>query len=333
MRIRFGHFNIKDLTAVKLRDPEHPQVVCAAEIIRKFAPDILSINEMEAHPECPGLFAEHFLQRGEALLVYPYQYIGPTNSGIPTGLPHPFEQKGFGLFEGQYGIALFSRFPIITDEIRCFDGFPWSAMSGGFSCAGGLTGMLPGGFPLFSTNLIDIPIETGVGAIHVVLLHACIPVKGALNRQRNRDQLLFLKEYVGGGELPGEMRFDQGRGFVVMGDLNADPLRGGGAHEAVRSLLADPLFCSLPAEKQTFLAGGGVEDPSPGHDGLSLRLDYILPSRDFVVLENGVFLPDDPGWWKIARRASDHFFVYASCEINEGAVASAMADASLRSLL
>jgi 3-phytase len=97
----FGHFNVRDLTVVKLRKPDHPQVLSASAIMKKVGPDILSINEMEASPDAPRLFLDNFLQRGDSPLHYPYHYIGPTNSGVSSGLPQPFDLKGFGLFEGQ----------------------------------------------------------------------------------------------------------------------------------------------------------------------------------------------------------------------------------------
>lgn len=315
MRIRFGHFNIKDLTAAKLRDPGHPQVLAASSIIGKFRPDILSLNEIEARPEAPQLFMENFLLNCDDPLLYDYHYMAHTNSGVPTGLPHPYEQKGFGLFEGQYGISLYSRFPIITGEVRSFEGFPWSALPAGLSCLGEGIGWLPGGFPLFSTNLTDIPISIGGGVVHVVLLHASIPVKGPFNRERNGDQLVFLNEYISGRQLPGVEPFSAHEPFVMMGDLNADPERGGGMKSSIRRLLANQALNGIVPEQPTFLEGGGVDEPYLKREGFSLRLDYILPSRAFYVQEYEVFRPDGPLWWKIARRASDHFFVYADCDI------------------
>ena len=41
---------------------------------------------------------------------------------MSTSLPQPFDLRGVGLFEGQYGIALFSRFPILKEGIRSFEG-------------------------------------------------------------------------------------------------------------------------------------------------------------------------------------------------------------------
>lgn len=315
MRIRFGHFNVRDLTVDKLRKPDHPQVLSASAITRKVRPDVLSINEIEAHPEAPRLLHDNFLQRGDIPLHYPYHYLGPTNSGVSTDLPQPFDLKGFGLFEGQYGIALFSRFPIIREGVRSFEGFSWRDLPKGLSYLGDRAVNVYGSFPLFSTNLLDVPLRIGGQVVHAILLHASIPVRGHLNRERNGDQLNFLNEYISGRALPGVEPFRVGKPFVVMGDLNADPEKGDGIREAIRRLLENPALNRLVPSRPTFLEGGGVEAPALDAGGFSLRLDYILPSRDFVVHEHGVFRPEEAGWWKQVRLASDHFIVYADCSL------------------
>ncbi|MBI5025702.1 MAG: endonuclease/exonuclease/phosphatase family protein, partial [Nitrospirae bacterium] len=259
MRIRFGHFNIRDLTVGKLLESEHPQVLSASAIIKKLRPDVLSINEIETRPEAPRLFLENFLQRGDAPLHYPYHYIGPTNSGVSTGLPQPFDLKGFGLFEGQYGIALFSWFPILKEGIRSFEGFPWRALSGGLSCLGEQAGEVHESFPLFSTNLLDVPLSIEGRVVHAILLHASIPVRGFLNKERNGDQLNFLNEYISGRALPNVEPFKVMEPFVVIGDLNSDPEKGEGIREAIKGLLANPALNGLVPSRPTCLEGGGVE--------------------------------------------------------------------------
>ncbi|MBI5026514.1 MAG: endonuclease/exonuclease/phosphatase family protein, partial [Nitrospirae bacterium] len=165
----------------------------------------------------------------------------------------------------------------------------------------------------FSTNLLDVPLSIGGRIVHGILLHASIPVRGFLNRERNGDQLNFLNEYISGGELPGVEPFKVVEPFVVIGDLNADPERGEGIREAIKGLLANPALNGLVPSRPTFLEGGGVEASPLDTEDFSLKLDYILPSRDFIVLKQGVFWPEDADWWKLARLASDHFFIYVDC--------------------
>jgi|GEM_PF-1582778 len=315
MRIRFGHFNVRDLTVGKLFKPDHPQVVSASAIIRKVKPDILSINEIEARPEAPRLFLDNFIQRGDDPLHYPYFYIGPTNSGVSTGLPHPFDQKGFGLFEGQYGIALFSRFPILREGVRSFEGFPWRLLPTSLSCLGDKAMEIYESFPLFSTNLLSVPLRIDERVVHAILLHASVPFKGPLNKERNGDQLIFLNEYISGRALPGVEPFKVEKPFVVMGDFNADPEKGEGIRSVIKGLLENPALNGLVPSRPTFLEGGGVLTPPLDPGGFSLKLDYILPSRDFVVLKHGIFWSEETDWWNQVRRASDHFIVYMDCSL------------------
>lgn len=315
LRIRFGHFNVRDLNAGKLREPDHPQVLAVSAIIKNVRPDVLSINEIEAGQEAPRLFIENFLQRGDDPLHYPYYYIGTTNSGVSTGLPQPFDLRGFGLFEGQYGIAVFSRFPILTDVVKSFEAFLWRDLPKEVSFLGDMAVEIHEGFPLFSTNLLDMPLRIDGRTVHAIILHATVPAKGPVNKERNADQLSFLNEYISGRALPGIEPLTAGEPFVVMGDMNADPEKGEGIKNAIGRLLENPALNGQAPSVPTFLNDGGVENAPLGAEGLSLKLDYILPSRDFVVLRHEVFRPGEAGWWKIVRRASDHFMVYADCSL------------------
>jgi endonuclease/exonuclease/phosphatase family metal-dependent hydrolase len=101
-----------------------------------------------------------------------------------------------------------------------------------------------------------------------------------------------------------------------MGDLNADPEKGEGIRKAIRMLLENQALNGLVPSRPTFLEGGGVGAAPLGVEGLSLKLDHILPSRDFVVLIHEVFRPEEADWWNQARLASDHFMVYADCSLD-----------------
>ncbi|MDA8168795.1 MAG: endonuclease/exonuclease/phosphatase family protein [Nitrospiraceae bacterium] len=318
MLIRFGHFNIKDLTIAKLRNPEQPQAMAAARIIRELRPDVLSINEMESNGNAPDLFADNFLQKGGDGIVYPYRYAGQTNSGIPTGYDHPFDYRGFGLFEGQYGIALFSRFPIDYGGIKNLKDFPWKGFSS-FSSSGSYLGnravFVPEGFPLFSTAFLSVPVRAGERTIHVVLLHATIPLRGWLNKERNADQIKFMDDYISRRPLPGAEPLPPGP-FVAMGDFNSDFFKGEGVKLSILNLLVNRDVRFRDGIGDTFLEGGGREKPVLRKKGLlSLRLDYILPSRDFRVLKAGIYKPEDEDGFLVARTASDHFFIYVDCEM------------------
>jgi hypothetical protein len=77
-------------------------------------------------------------QSGAAPINYPYAYVDPSNTGIPSGFDLNNDGQvsggddafGFGLFEGQYGMVVYSRYPIDTDRVRTFQHFKWKDMPG-----------------------------------------------------------------------------------------------------------------------------------------------------------------------------------------------------------
>lgn len=317
MRVRFGHFNIRDLTAEKLRDPANAQVRAAAEIIKKFRPEVLSINEMECCREAPDLFLRNFLNKADwgDPLDYRYYYQPPTNSGIYTANPPPFEQKGFGLFPGQYGLALFSSFPILKENILNFNHFSWRDLPDSYlGCD--MEGV-PLDIPLFTTSFADVPVSIGDCTLHIIMLHASIPVRGYLNAQRNADQLKFLNQYISEDpNLPG-IKPKPGRYFVIMGDLNSDPEKGDSERKAINDLIANSRINYKRVSRDTFMGPDLNKNTGEGVQvaPLELRLNYILPSRDIRIKELEIFRPeDDRYWWDKARQASDHFFLWADLE-------------------
>ena len=313
MPVRFGQFNIRDLTMDKLRDPGNLQAVAAAKIIKRFAPDVLSINEMEADPAAPRAFVENFLHKGEAPVDYPFSHIGETNSGVPAGFPPPFDYKGFGRFKGQYGIACLSRHRMDFGAIKNYKDVPWRAMSPDYCDEA----KCPESFPLWSTAFLDIPIEIDGTAVHFVLLHPTVPLRNQMNFRRNADQLRFLERYISGQGIHGVSALLAEKPFVVMGDLNTDPEAGVGTCEVIRDLLENENLIRPGTNEKTFLEDGGAGWPGADKSGLlTARLDYILPSkRRFILKEFHVFSPGGTSWWPVARRASDHFFIHADCEL------------------
>src|SRR3546814_10950617 len=75
-------------------------------------------------------------------LRYPYLYLAPVNTGVPSGLDldgsgtiggegrdRGNDAWGYGLHPGQYGMLVLSRYPIDTDAVRMFRLLTWSARS------------------------------------------------------------------------------------------------------------------------------------------------------------------------------------------------------------
>ena len=64
--------------------------------------------------------------------------MAPSNTGIPSGFDldnngtvgGPNGAFGFGAYPGQFGMAVYSRYPILRHQVRTFQLFLWKDMPG-----------------------------------------------------------------------------------------------------------------------------------------------------------------------------------------------------------
>ena len=74
------------------------------------------------------MFQDNYLslpQNGAEPIHYPYVYVAPSNTGIPSGFDldnngtvgGPNDALGFGFLKGRFGIVVYSRYP--TQSSRC----------------------------------------------------------------------------------------------------------------------------------------------------------------------------------------------------------------------
>ena len=337
-----------------------------AEILQRVRPDIVLINEFDY--DAQGLSRERFhanylavSQNGQVPLNFPYRYSPPSNTGITSGYdldnaggyvttpgadPYGNDCFGFGWFPGQYGFVVYSRFPIRTSEIRSFQLFLWKDMPGAaFPDISGTPA--PADFystaekavlRLSSKNHCDIPIEIVPGQLlHLLASHPTPPsFDGSEDRngRRNHDEIRLWGDYVQNASY---LYDDSGaRGglaanqrFVVLADLNADPLDGDSYLGAINQLLQHPLInagvvpssaggteaARLQGGKNLTQLGDPAADTADFGDGGSnpgnLRVDHVLPSRSGLSpISGGVFwpIPSDPTSALIG--ISDHRLVY-----------------------
>ncbi len=321
-----------------LSTPSNAQARAVAEVIQRTRPDVLLINEFDFDAGNPGLdlFARNYLevaQNGAAPISYPYRYAAPSNTGIPSGLDLDNSGSvgggndafGFGLYPGQFDMAVYSRYPIDTGRARTFQNFLWRDMPGALlpddpatpAPADWYSPQELDVFRLSSKSHWDLPIQTPGGVVHFLVSHPTPPVFDGpedRNGTRNHDEIRFWADYV----TPGHGRYirdDAGRRgglapgarFVIAGDQNADPLDGDSVAQAINQLLNSPRInadgapSSAGAVEQSFLQGGinllhrgdpafdtaDFADRAPGN----LRVDYVLPDRRAAVTASGVFWP------------------------------------------
>ncbi|HBN54020.1 MAG TPA: endonuclease [Stenotrophomonas sp.] len=339
-------------------DSAHARKIAA--VLQQVRPDLVLLNEFDfddAH-RAADLFQQRYLEvpqaGGGAALRYPYRYLAPVNTGVPSGLDldnngsvggkgreRGNDAWGYGLHPGQYGMLVLSNYPIDEKAVRSFQLLKWSTLPGALRPVDPQTGKpfwndaIWSQLRLSSKSHWDVPVRTPLGTVHVLASHPTPPVfdgRERRNAARNHDELRLWKEYLDGGDKPW-LCDDQGRcgglaadaRFVIVGDLNNDPVDGDGRHDAILELLEHPRVLRYPTPtsiggEQTGLAyaeKGIVRRGAPQHAtgdfgprSGTMRLDYVLPSTGFDYIGSGVFWPaGDSPEAKIAD-GSDHHLVW-----------------------
>jgi hypothetical protein len=359
--VRFATFNASlnrsfdGQLATDMGAPGNAQADAVAEIIQRTRPDVLLINEFDYDAAGVSLagFQDNYLSMPHTTdgdtteaIFYPFRYAAPSNTGIHSGLDlnndgqfddvaSPFnfvyanDAFGFGWFPGQFGMAVYSMYPIDFDNIRTFQHFLWSDMPDA------LLPTNPDGSPFYSPEQLeilrlsskshwDLPIEVGKKTVHFLVSHPTPPVFDGpedRNGTRNHDEIRFWADYVGPRRNQGSYVYDDagvagalkpGSLFVIAGDQNADPFDGDSTADAIQQLLDNPRIntkavpTSDGAVEQAILqnAANDTHFGDPAHDTAdfndaspgNLRADYVLPSKALQIRDAGVFWPatDDP---------------------------------------
>ena len=324
----------RDEAGALLRDletGEDPQIRAVSEVVQINNPDVLLINEFDLDEEHRGLdlLRRNYLeisQNGRTPVFYPYAYTAPVNTGVPSGfdldgdgtIGGPEDAWGFGEFPGQYGMAILSRHPILTEEIRTFQTLRWQTMPSNLLPTDFYGPEISSQLRLSSKSHWDVPVRIGSTTIHLLAAHPTPPNFDGpeeRNQRRNHDEIRLWADYLRPGRTSEWIVDDDGVGggldpsesFVILGDYNADPHDGDSWPGAIDQLLEHPRVkdtqpASAGAAEAATLQGGAndghagdprldtadfPDDPEPGN----LRVDYVLPSRDLRVVASSVYWP------------------------------------------
>lgn len=311
--------------------PDNQQARNIAEVIQINNPDVVLVNEFDYVPggQAAEAFRDNYLsvgQNGHAPVDYPYYYVAPVNTGVQSGLDlnqdgqtgGPDDAWGFGLFPGQYGMVIYSKYPIVQDQVRTFQNFRWQDMPNNQLPTDYYTPEQAEQLRLSSKSHWDVPVRVGNKTVHVLAAHPTPPSFDGpedRNGRKNNDEIRFWADYVTGNKTASYIYDDAGqrgglpRGerFVIVGDYNSDPNDGDSFPGAIGQLLnnsrvRDPLPTSTGAAEASERQGGANlthesdpardtadfnDNPAPGN----LRVDYALPSKNLPLLDAGVFWP------------------------------------------
>ena len=358
-----------------LSSPGNAQARAVAEIIQLTRPDVLLINEFDFEPNdaLAEAFQRNYLsvaQNGAEPILYPHVFVAPSNTGISSGFdlnnngsivttPGAFgygdDALGFGAFPGQFGMAVFSMYPIDQSSARTFQHFLWKDMPGALlpddaNTAAPADWYSPAElaiFPLSSKSHWDLPLRIRGEIVHFLVSHPTPPVfDGAEDRngKRNFDEIRFWADYI----TPGAADYiydddgvsgglDEGALFVIAGDENSDPLDGDSIEGAIQQLIEHDLVnvrftpTSPGGPEAAVLQGGAnlTHESDPVYDTAdfadnapgNLRADYVLPHVDIDIEDGAIFWPvrDDPLFRLTGNfpfvPSSDHRLVWIDVEV------------------
>ena len=344
-----------------LSAPNNVQARNVAEIIQRVRPDIVLVNEFDYDSAGQSVtsFHDNYLakaQNGTEPIQYEHRFFAPVNTGVASGADldndgqvsrepgsrgYGNDAFGYGVFPGQYGMVIYSRFPIDQAAVRQFGGTLWKDQPGA------LLPERPDRSPWYSTEALkvfrlssknhwDVPVTIGGHLVHLLVSHPTPPSFDGpedRNGRRNHDEIRLWADYLTGGSQSAYIGSPSPpETFVILGDQNADPVDGGSVSGAIKQLLSHPKVASevvptssgggeasrIQGAANAAQKGNPAEDTADFDDRAvgNLRADYVLPSKDLKVVGSGIFWPEttDPLHRLVQMTpvvaSSDHRLVY-----------------------
>lgn len=272
---------------------EDAQVAAVVDVIASAAPDVIVLRGIDWDLDGLALSALA-AELAEAGLDLPFRFAARPNRGIPTGLDidgngrtgDPEDAQSYGLFVGQEGLAVLSRWPIAAGEAHDFTQMLWADLPGALLPWPGQPDGTAEVLRLSSTAHWLLPIDTpDHGRLWLGAFAATTPVFDGpedRNGRRNHDELRFWQLL-----LDGALPTPAPEGLILAGHANLDPDRGEGRREAIRALLSHPeLQDPQPRGAADTLTVDWKRD-----DLERMRISYVLPSQDWRILDAGVVWP------------------------------------------
>ena len=341
-----------------------------AAIVQLVRPDVLLANEVDySDGEASKILLNEYFKKPQNPKLQPdacdfgYYYTASVNTGVGSGLDLNLNGRntdsddgwGYGAFPGQYGMAVYSKYPISDSAVRTFQMFKWSDMPNAKRPK--LVDKVTGAQTFFHSDAVwkqlrlsskshwDVPIKIGESTLHVIASHPTPPVfDGPEDRNgcRNHDEIRLIQDYVEGTAEADYIVDDNGKTgplartaqFVIMGDLNSDPNDGSGIAQGIIDLLSSKRVSAnfVPESKGGVEAsklqgkanekhkGNPANDTGDFNDNSAgnLRIDFVLPSSNCKIVGGGVFWPAADQLKDIDPKlvdASDHHLVWLDIQL------------------
>ncbi len=294
LRIAFFHTELsRDGPGLLLRDIERAkddQVKAVLDVITRAAPHVVVLAGIDWDLDNRAALAFQSALAANGLEL-PHVFSGAPNRGVDTGLDldgngrlgEPRDAHGYGEFTGQNGLAVLSRWPILTPEVEDFSEALWADQPDALLPYDGQPDGLNETLRLSSTNHWLVPIDTAAhGELMLGTFFATTPVFDGpedRNGRRNHDEVAFWTNLLANRDMPN---------IVIAGHTNLDPERGDGRRVAIQNLIRDR---QLQDPAPTGAAGTATVDWR--RDDLPhMRVSYVLPGTSWQVVQSGVWWPE-----------------------------------------
>ena len=313
--LKVVHWNIKELSSKKLNSPERMKPIL--NVLENLEFNVLSVNEIQFDlPGVPNHKYQSFGKNAEKLgklLKKDTDSMAISFNQANTGKRarkykgHYFTQntskarkhadpQNYGIYPGQYSIALLSYFPI-KEEITIKD-LKWREFNKDIKLSKFkdiLGKEVNKDIELFDKSFTDSIIEYENKEIHIITLHT-VPAyhfgnKKTPNYERNRDQLRFLEWYLTGGSdikvnIPQKYKIkhlNENDRYIIMGDFNTSIYADNPGSKVLKRIFkTSNLWMKKPGhthENQTF-----DDKNNP------ILLDYIA-FKGLKLVSSGIYRP------------------------------------------
>ncbi|WP_022873420.1 endonuclease/exonuclease/phosphatase family protein [Nesterenkonia alba] len=296
-------------------DGNHEQARTVAQTVQINQPDVLVLTGVSYDDD--GEVAEalrSYLARGQygqTGIDYPHVFTAGTNSGVDSGadldgdgsVGGPGDAIGHGDYPGEHGMIVFSKYPIIEDEVRTFQHFLWRDMPDSSMPEDRYSELEESIFRLAQTTVWDVPVEVeGDSHLHVVATSAAAPEDPTeVDIARAEDTMRLMTDYVSGDA------------WYIYDDEGET---GGLPYGSDAVVVGTPLIPGV--DSSTLTTHHGVQDPQPealtevpletrpgGEDatdetatryieaGEDQRASFVLPTTGLEVTDSAVFWPGE----------------------------------------